>query len=52
MSQREYVRGRSEVLLGPEHWIFKAFYEYHTEKLKYRAVTCLSLKFWHDKFAI
>ena len=31
-------------LLGPDNNIEKAFYEYLTEKLKYRDVTCLILK--------
>ena len=39
--------GRSEVLLGPDNNIefLKHFYEYLTEKLKYKDVTCFILKF-------
>ena len=38
--------GRSEVLLGMNNNIefLKVFYEYLTEKLKYRDVTCFILK--------
>jgi hypothetical protein len=44
--QREYVRERSEVLLGLDNNIefLKRFCEYHTEKLKHRDVTCIILK--------
>ena len=31
--------------------LLKHFYEYHTEKLKYRDVTCLILKVLRDEFA-
>ena len=32
-------------------WTIAWFMEYHTEKCRYRDVTCLILKFCHDKFA-
>ena len=44
VSKENKSEGRSEVLLGPDNNIFKAFYEYLTEKLKYRDVTRLMLK--------
>ena len=45
MYKENKEEGRSEVPLGPDnkYWIFKAFYEYQTEKLKDRDVTCLIL---------
>ena len=38
---KEYWKSISS---GWQYWIFIAFYEYLTEKLKYRDVTCLILK--------